>query len=70
MKLTKKIFLTSFIITFVIVSILGIISTILYEITGGLFYLMIISTGLIVIIGVSFVIYCIIEVIKLIWKDC
>lgn len=69
MELAKKIFLTSFVIAFVIISILGIISTILYEITGGLFYLMIISTGLIVIIGVSLVIYCIVGVIKMIWED-
>ena len=65
----KKIFLTCCVIGFVLLSILGIIFTIIYELTGKLFFLMIFSTGGIVVIGISLVIYCIIGVIKLIWED-
>jgi hypothetical protein len=66
----KKIFLTCCVIGFVLLSIISIISTIIYELTGELFFLMTFSTGGIVIIGIFLVVYCIIGVIKLIWEDC
>ena len=65
----KKIFLTCCVIGFVLLSIVSIISTIMYEFTGELFFLMIFSTGGIVVIGISLVTYCVIGVIKLIWED-
>lgn len=65
----KKIFLTCCVIGFVLLSIISMISTIIYEFTGELFFLMTFSTGGIVTIGISLVTYCIIGVIKLIWAD-
>lgn len=67
--MAKKIFLTCCVIGFVLLSIVSIISTIIYEFTGELFLLMTFSTGGIVTIGISLVTYCIIGVIKLIWAD-
>ena len=65
----KKIFLTCCVIGFVLFSIVSIASTIIYEFTGELFFLTIFSTGGIVAIGISLVIYCVIGTIKLIWED-
>lgn len=65
----KKIFLTCCVMGFVLLSIVSIISTIIYEFTGELFFLMTFSTGGIVAIGIFLVVYCIIGVIKLIWED-
>jgi hypothetical protein len=66
----KKIFLTCCVLGFVLLSIISIISTIIYEFTGELFFLMIFTIGGIVATGISLVIYCVIGVIKLIWEDC
>ena len=65
----KKIFLTCCVIGFVLLSVVSIISTIIYECIGKLFFLMTFSTGGIVAIGIFLVTYCIIGVIKLIWED-
>lgn len=65
----KKIFLTCCVIGFVLLSVISMISTIIYEFTGELFFLMTFSTGGIVAIGIFLVVYCIIGVIKLIWED-
>lgn len=67
--MAKKIFLTCCVIGFVLLSMVSIISTIIYEFTGELFFLMTFSAGGIVTIGISLVTYCIIGVIKLIWED-
>lgn len=67
--MAKKIFLTCCVIGFVLLSIVNIISTIIYEFTGELFFLMAFSAGGIVTIAISLVTYCIVGVIKLIWED-
>lgn len=65
----KKIFLTCCVLGFVLLSVVSMISTIIYECTGELFLLMTFSAGGIVTIGIFLTTYCIIGVIKLIWED-